>query len=232
MHPDRPSGTRPTRRRVPPGAFPLLLAIAAGMAMARPTSARAAVFELSGSGRFRPPAAELLARLPADLPFTRADLESGRWSFQARYDDAVPDGDPDPRVGRYVGAVQALRLVIGATTLELPAAQAALVVSDGADVASRESVRLQAQAVLPAGVLRFAWMQANQQARTADLRGPASALPGDALPPAARLAELAVAHAADRYLELRLDAPGAGAAPLLYLSTSQPAVASAPAATP
>jgi len=81
------------------------------------------------------------------VPFTRAELASGSWSFEARYDDSVPDSDPDPYVGRYVGAVRAFRLVIGATTLDLPVDQTEIVVSDGGgNFPNRESVRMELKA--------------------------------------------------------------------------------------
>lgn len=205
----------------------------AAAALAHPGVSFAAQFELAGSGQFKPPTAEQLARLPTDLPFTRSDLASGQWSFRVRYDDAAPDTDPDPLIGRYPGAVRAFRLVVGHTAVDLPVDQASLLVSDGgAGFANRESVRLQVLAALPAGLLRVSWVQINQPAAASDLRGTAGALASDALPPAAAMAALPVANAADRYLELRLDAPPTGSTPLLYLSSSQPQVTVSPTTAP
>lgn len=220
-------------RRRPSRRFPLATtALALASLLALPCSA--ATFTLSGSGRFKSPTAEQLSSLPANLPFTRADLASGTWSFQARYDDSVPDTDPDAYVGRYAGAVQAFRLVVGSTTMDLPVNQGEIVVSDGGQgFTQRESIRLEIKAPVAAGLLRMAWVQLNQQPAGVDLRGSAGVLRSDALPAAAAMARLAVANPADRFLELRIEQPGAAsAAPLLYLSTSQPTVTASPATAP
>jgi hypothetical protein len=74
-----------------------------------PATSAAAEVKLSGGGTFKPPSAEQLAALPADLGFSRADLASGNWSFSVRYDDSIPDKDPDPYVARYLGAIRAFR---------------------------------------------------------------------------------------------------------------------------
>ena len=76
-------------------------------------------------------------------------------------------------------------------------------------------------------------MQLNQQPAGTDLRGTAGVLRSDAMPAAAAMAQLPVANAADRFLELRIDQLGANnAAPLVYLSTSQPTVTSSPITAP
>ena len=211
---------------------PAALALAALLSL--PLVCNAAPFALSGNGRFKPPTAEQLAALPANLPFTRADLASGTWSFPARYDDSVPDSDPDAWVGRYVGAVQAFRLVVGSTAIDLPVSQSEIVVSDGGQgFTQRESIRLEVKAPVAAGLLRMAWVQLNQQPAGTDLRGIAGVLRSDAMPAAAAMAQLPAANPADRFLELRIDQPdAANAAPLLYLSTSQPTVTASPITAP
>ncbi|MBN9331209.1 MULTISPECIES: hypothetical protein [unclassified Comamonas] len=211
---------------------PAALALASLLSL--PLVCNAAPFALSGNGRFKPPTAEQLAALPANLPFTRADLASGTWSFQARYDDSVPDSDPDAWVGRYVGAVQAFRLVVGSTAIDLPVSQSEIVVSDGGQgFTQRESIRLEVKAPVAAGLLRMAWVQLNQQPAGTDLRGIAGVLRSDAMPAAAAMAQLPAANPADRFLELRIDQPdAANAAPLLYLSTSQPTVTASPITAP
>ncbi|TBR77030.1 MAG: hypothetical protein EPN64_04430 [Burkholderiaceae bacterium] len=197
-----------------------------------PRTSVAAEISLSGSGSFKPPSAEQLAALPAGLGFSQADLASGHWSFSVRYDDSIPDTDPDPYVGRYVGAIRAFRLVVGSSTVDLPVNQAQIVVSDGGlGFPNRESIRLQARATIPSGILRLSWIQVNQQPQGTDLRGPAGLLPSDALPAYAMVANLATASPFDRYLELRIDPPG-GSRPLLYLSSSKLSVTARPATAP
>lgn len=227
--PQRPASRRSLLAAV---LSPAALALASLLSM--PLACNAATFALSGSGRFKPPTAEQLAALPANLPFTRADLASGTWSFQTRYDDSVPDTDPDAYVGRYAGAVQAFRLVVGSTAIDLPVNQSEIVVSDGGQgFTQRESICLEVKVSVAAGLLRMAWVQLNQQPAGTDLRGSAGVLRSDALPAAAAMAQLAVANPADRFLELRIDQPGTtSAAPLLYLSTSQPTVTASPATAP
>ncbi|HJS03502.1 MAG TPA: hypothetical protein VJ832_08480 [Variovorax sp.] len=224
-----------TVRTAAPRARALLLAaplvLAAGTAMPRVSDA--AEFKLSGNGSFKPPSAAQLAALPVDLGFSRADLESGTWSFSLRYDDSLPDKDPDPYAARYVGAVGAARLVIGGTTLDLPAEQTEIVVSDGGGAfPNREMIRLEARMATPSGTLRLSWVQAHQQAKGADLRGPAGVLQGDALPAAAMLANLNTASAFDKFLELRIDRSAGDPTPLLYLSSSKLTVSAGPATTP
>ena len=222
-------------RAAAPRAMGLLMAaplvLAAGIAM--PRASAAAEFKLSGDGTFKPPSAEQLAALPADLGFSRADLQSGTWSFLMRYDDRLPDQDPDPYSARYVGAIGAARLVIGGATLDLPVEQAEIVVSDGGGAfPHREMIRLEARAATPSGTLRLSWVQANQQAKGTDLRGPAGVLQGDALPAAAVLANLNTASAFDKFLELRIDRSVGDPKPLLYLSSSKLTVSAAPATAP
>jgi len=193
----------------------------------------AAEIQLSGNGTFKPPSVEQLAALPGDLAFSRSDLASGRWSFTVRYDDGVRDTDPDPRVGRYAGAIRAYRIVIGNSVMDLPVDQACIVVSDGGGgIANRESIRVETSALLPAGRLRLSWVQVNQQAKGNDLSGPVGSLTGDALPTYSAIAHLATANAFDRFLELRIDRPGEDSKPLLYLSSSQLTVTANPATAP
>lgn len=200
--------------------------------LAMPQTSFAAEFSLSGSGTFRPPSKDQVANLPAELPFSRADLVSGRWSFSARYDDAAADADPDPYVGRFAGAIRSFRLVIGATTIDLPVDKAEIVISDGGSgFPGRESVRLQGQAMTSAGLLRLGWIQVNQQPNGTELRGPAGSLSSDRLPSAALMANLPVASAFDRFVELRIEPPGGGR-PLLYLSSSKLSVTAVPASQP
>lgn len=220
---------RPVRRSLLAAVLsPAALALASLLSL--PLVCNAAPFALFGNGRFKPLTAEQLAALPANLPFTRADLSSGTWSLQARYDDSVPDTDPDAYMGRYAGSVQAFRLVVGSTAIDLPESQSEIVVSDGGQgFTQRESIRLEVKAPVAAGLLRMAWVQLNQQPAGTDLRGKAGILRSDAMPAAAAMAKLAVANPADRFLELRIDQPGAtNAALLLYLSTSQPTVTARP----
>ena len=198
-----------------------------------PRTGTAAEIRLSGSGSFKPPSAEQLAALPADLGFSRTDLASGSWSFSVRYDDSLPDADPDPYLGRYAGAIRAFRVVIGSTAVDLPVDQAAIVVSDGGGgFPNRESIRLEAKALISSGLLRLSWVQVNQQPKGADLRGPAGLLPSDALPAYAMVANLATASPFDRFLELRIDRPAGESRPLLYLGSSKLSVTAGPAAAP
>ena len=201
---------------------PLISAVAVSVALfAAPLTSAAAELSLSGSGSFKPLTQEVLAALPNDLPFSRTDLASGQWSFTVRYETTAPDMDPDPHLGRYTGAIRSFRLVIGATTIDLPTDQAEILVSDGGGgFANRESVRLQGRVVTAAGVVRLAWIQANQQPAGADLRGPSGSLASDSLPAGALLAHLPTASPFDRFLELRIDPPGSAPRPLLYLSAS------------
>lgn len=212
----------------------LLSAAAVLMALfAAPLTGTAAELSLAGSGSFKPPTKEVLAALPADLVFSRADLASGRWSFSARYETTAPDVDPDPHVGRYTGALRSFRLVIGATAIDLPADQAEVLVSDGGGgFVNRESIRLQGRVATSAGVVCLAWIQANQQLTGADLRGPSGSLASDGLPPVELLAHLPTASPFDRFLELRIDPLGSAPRPLLYLSASTLSVTAGPEVAP
>ena len=225
----------PRRTQHRPGVawlpFTAALVLAAGFAM--PRTSTAAELRLSGSGSFKPPSAEQLAALPADLGFSRTDLASGSWSFSVRYDDSLPDADPDPYLGRYAGAIRAFRVVIGSTTVDLPVDQAQIVISDGGGgFPNRESIRLEAKALISSGLLRLSWVQVHQQPKGADLRGPAGLLPSDGLPAYSMVANLATASPFDRFLELRVDRPGGESRPLLYLSSSKLSVTAGPATAP
>jgi hypothetical protein len=205
------------------------LALAASLGFSQPASA--AEIDLSGTGAFKPPSAEQMARLPADLVFTRQDLASGRWSFLVRYEDRSSDADPDPYVGRYQGAIRKFQVTVGATTVNLPVDRAELVVSDGGlNFPNRESVRLEASEQTPYGVLRAGWIQLNQPPNQTDLRGAPGALPSDAMPEPSTVAKLGTPNAFDRFFLLRLDQPGGQSQPLLYISSSEVSVLTRPAA--
>lgn len=223
----------PTLHRAPlrTAATQLLFTAALVLAasMAAPRVSAAAEVQLTGSGSFKPPTTAQLAALPTDLGFTSSDLASGSWSFSVRYDDSMRDAEPDPHAGRYAGAISAFRLVIGSTTVDLPVAQAQIVVSDGGNgFPNRESIRVETKALLPSGLLRLSWIQINQQDKSTDLRGAAGLLANDALPASPVLANLAAASPFDRYLELRIDRPGGDPKPLLYLSSSRLSVTAGP----
>ena len=224
---------RRTKHRPKAACFLVTAALVLTASFAMPRTSVAAEVLLSGSGSFKPPSAEQLAALPAGMGFSRTDLASGNWSFSVRYDDSIPDADPDPYVGRYVGAIRAFRLVIGSTTVDFPVDQAEMVVSDGGGgFPNRESIRLEAKALISSGLLRLNWIQVNQQPKGADLRGPAGLLPSDALPAYPMVANLATASPFDRFLELRIDRPGGESRPLLYLSSSKLSVTASPATAP
>ncbi len=207
------------------------LVLAAGFAL--PQTSLAAEVSVSGSGSFKPPSAQQLAALPDNAGISRADLASGKWSFSVRYDDGMPDSNPNPYLGRYVGAIHAFRLVIGSTTVDFPVTQAQILVSDGGSgVPNRESIRLEATTSISSGLLHLSWIQINQKPQDTDLRGPTGVLASDALPPFTQVANLPTASAFDRYLELRIDSPGDGSRPLLYLSSSQLSVTASPATAP
>ena len=192
----------------------------------------AAEVELIGTGTFKPLPAERLAKLPVNLPFSKTDLASGTWSFQIRFEDRAADSDPDPYVGRYNGAIRALRLTIGTTALNLPVDRAEFIVSDGGlGFPERESIRMQASAQTALGALQVSWVQIHQTAQRSDLRGAPGILTSDALPAASLLANLANDRPFDRFLLIRVDSPSQEQ-PLLYLSSSQLNVSSRPAIAP
>lgn len=205
------------------------LALAASVGIVHPSAA--AEINLSGTGTFKPPSADQLASLPADLLFSRADLSSGNWSFFVRYEDGTSDADPDPFVGRYAGAIRVFRVTVGSTTVELPGVEAELTVSDGGfGFGHRESIRLEAKSSTPHGLLRVGWVQLNQISNRDDLRGAAGALTSDSLPVPSTIASLATSNPFDRFLQLRIDQLGGTSPPMLYLSSSKVAVSAGPAA--
>lgn len=184
-------------------------------------SGAAAEIDLSVSGTFKPPPAEQMANLPADIPFSQADLASGTWSFFMRYEDSVADADPDPFVGRYVGAIHRLRLTIGNTTMDFPIDRAELVVSDGGRSApNRESIQVEATSASSFGVMHAGWVQINQPPNRLDLRGSAGSLTSDALPDPSVMAHLTTSSLFDRFLLLRIDRANDETHPLLYISSS------------
>ena len=198
-----------------------------------PGSSAAAEIDLSGTGTFNPPSAEQVARLPADLAFSRSDLASGAWSFLVRYENRTSDADPDPYVGRYVSAIRVFRLMVGATTVDLPVERAELVVSDGgSSFPNRESIRFEASMPTPFGVMRVGWIQHNQPPNWNDLRGKPGLLVSDALPEPSVIANFATWSPFDRFLLLRIDPPGGQSQPLLYISSSRVSVLASPAAFP
>jgi hypothetical protein len=209
--------------------FVTALAFAASLGFSQ--TGAAAEIDLSGTGTFKPPSAEQVARLPADLVFTRQDLASGTWSFLVRYEERSSDTDPDPYVGRYKGAIRMFQLTVGATTVNLPVDRAELVVSDGGlGFPYRESVRLEASEQTPHGVMRAGWIQLNQPPSQTDLRGAPGVLPSDAMPEPSTVAKLSTHNAFDRFFLLRLDQPGAQSQPLFYISSSDVSVLTRPAA--
>lgn len=219
-------GSRPCALRH--GIFVFTLLIGTGFAQA----SAAAEVELTGTGTFKPLPPEGMAKLPANLPFTKTDLSSGTWSFQVRYEDRTADSDPDPYIGRYNGAIRAFRLTVGTTALDLPVDRAELIVSDGGlGFPERESIRMQTSAQTPLGPLQVSWIQIHQTAQRIDLRGAPGLLTSDALPAASLLANLPTNRPFDRFLLLRVDSPSQ-AQPLLYLSSSQLTVSARPVIAP
>lgn len=233
MEPGIQHRQRGTKQRLKAASFLLTAALALTAGIAMPRTSDAAEVKLLGSGTFKPPKAEQLAALPADLGFSQSDLASGNWSFSVRYEDSTADAEPDSYAGRYAAGIRSFRLIIGSTTLDLPVDQAAILVSDGGGgFPNRESIRVEAKALMPSGLLRLSWVQVNQQQKGTDLRGPAGVLPSDAMPPYSMVANLATANAFDRFLELRIDRPGGDPRPLLYLSSSKLSVTAGLATAP
>ncbi len=207
-----------------------VLGLVAAAAFAR-TSAAAEV-ELLGTGTFKPPTPERLTNVPADLPFSRADLASGTWSFATRYEDRTADSDPDPYVGRYVGAIRSFRMTVGAVTVDLPVDRAEIIVSDGGlGFPERESIQIQVSSKTPYGVIRVSWTQIHQTTSRTDLRGASGLLASDALPAPSMVANLPSDRPFDRFLLLRVDSP-TQVRPLLYLSSSSLSVSSRPVGAP
>lgn len=179
---------------------------------------RAATLEITGRGSFEVPPADQLARLPADAPFSRADLASGRIAFSFLLDDSVRDADADPYVGRYPGAVHRFTVTVGQSSVRLPDSDTELSVSDGGlGEVSRESIRARASMQAGRNALKVDWVQVNQQAATTDLRGAPGALPSDAMPPRATLVD---PTRFERSLVVELNAVRGQGRVLLYLKTS------------
>jgi hypothetical protein len=194
--------------------------------------AAAAEVLVRGDATFKVPAEATLAALPADAPVRAADLRGGTLSFELSYDDATPDADADPQTGRYERAIRAFRVRIGDTLLDMPVSSARLVVSDGGQGrVYRESVQFVADARAGGFTVQAGWVQLNQAAMTADLRGATGVLDGDRLPAPSRLVALPTSGEFDRVFYLRIDAQGDAARPLLYLSTSKLSVGLAGPAT-
>ncbi len=188
----------------------------------RSHSVAAAEIDISVTGTFKPPSAEQMANMPADTPFSQADFASGTWSFGVRYEDSTADADPDPFVGRYVGAIHGLRLTVGNTTVDLSTDQADLVVSDGGlSAPNRESIQFEVIALKPFGVMRVSWIQLNQPPNRRDLRGIPGSLTSDELPDPTIVANLTTSSSFDRFLLLRIDRANDASRPLLYISSSK-----------
>lgn len=220
--PSTPSPPRPRARVV------LCLLAAAAFAQA----SVAAEMELLGTGTFKPLPAERLATFPAGLPFSKADLASGAWSFAMRYEDRTQDSDPDPYVGRYLGAVRSFRLRVGASSVDLPVDRTEIVVSDGGlGFAERESIQIQATSTTPYGVMRVSWVQIHQTPGRTDLRGAPGLLASDVLPTPSLLANLPTDRPFDRFFVVRVDSPGQPQS-LFYLSSSTWSVSGKPFAAP
>ncbi|RPH46792.1 MAG: hypothetical protein EHM87_00930 [Burkholderiales bacterium] len=193
------------------------------------TPATAADVRLRGDAPFRVPAQAMLAALSPDAPVRAEDVRSGALSFELSYDDAVVDADPDPYTGRYDRAIRSFRVRIGETLLDMPVSTARLVVSDGGEGRMhRESVQVVADARAGAFTVQAGWVQLNQSAPTADLRGSAGVIDGDRLPAPGRLIAFPTSGEFDRVFYLRIDAVGAAGRPVLYLSTSRLSVSVAP----
>jgi hypothetical protein len=182
---------------------------------------------VSATGTLRAPSDGRATTWPSTVGFTAADVATGRWSMEVVLDRAARDTDPDPWVGRYIGAVRSARITLGDATLQLPAAAMQVTVSDGGLGAPwRESVRIEVAVPQPDGdVLRVAWVQLNPQATTHELRGAAGCLSGDALPAPAAYEALQAASPFDSFLLVRLDPPEAGARPRAYVASSIATVA-------
>jgi len=218
----------PVRRHTRPGPRPLaaralaaLGVLCAGL-LAVSAPVVAAEIRLRGDAPFKVPAETTLAALPVDAPLRAEDVRNGAVSFELSYDDAVGDADPDPWTGRYDRAIRAFRVRIGDTLLEMPVATARLVVSDGGQGRMyRESVEFVADARAGAFTVQAGWVQLNQAALTADLRGAAGVIDGDRLPVAGRLVAFPTSGEFDRVFYVRIDAAGGTGRPLLYLSTSR-----------
>lgn len=228
-----PAGPGPARTptgRMGPAALPAAMLCAAAFTGVAPVIA--AERAVHGEARFDPPAAATLAALPQGSPLSAADLASGRLSFEIVYDDAARDTDPDRYAGVYPDAIRAYRVRIGSAVLELPAATAALRVSDGGfGKAHRESIELLAGAWHGAWNLRVGWVRINQRATTEDLRGEPGSIPGDAIPDPVAMRSFQTSGAFDHVFFVRLDAAGGDLRrPVLYLSTSTLTVAPATAA--
>ncbi|MFZ4758067.1 MAG: hypothetical protein ACOYLX_07860 [Burkholderiaceae bacterium] len=212
------------------GLVRILLASACATALAITAAgpAEAAERVLRGEATFKAPAEAVIARLPAGSPIPIADLRSGTLSFEIVYDDAAPDAEPDAYGGRYPTAIRGYRVRIGSTTLELPSTGTELRVSDGGfGLTYRESVQLLATARHGDHDLRVGWVQINQRASTEDLRGPAGAIAGDAIPDPRTLVAFPTSGEFDRVFFVRLDPVTDPRRPALYLSTSTMTVAPA-----
>lgn len=198
-----------------------LMVLVSAMIALSSCAVNAAEIHLNVAGTFNPPGPEQTARFPNDGGISRADLATGIWSMSVVYDDAAPDVDPDPYVGRFSNAIKSAQFTVGGKTLELPVDRAQIIVSDGGQgFPFRESIKVVVQASLPAGTMRLSWIQLSSQARTTDLRGPSGLLKSDALPPFEQVAQFPTTQPFDRFLELRVDPVAGESKPLLYLSSS------------
>ena len=176
---------------------------------------------MAGSGTFKANAAVQAANLPAELPFSQADLASGLISFEIRWEDTAPDSASDIYEGVYRGAIKQFRVKIGNTELTLPVQEALIKVSDGGfGKVNRESVRIETAQSFGRFSLSAGWILNNEQASTADLRGAPGVLDSDQAPSAARLARFVASGPYDKaFFVVLKDSDSATLYPV-YINTS------------
>ena len=185
------------------------------------TPAQAAEYSVTGNGTFKPPAAALIASLPAQSPFSATDLASGTLSFSITWDDDVAYSNADPYSAIYPAAITQFLVKIGNTHIALPVAPSQIQVSDGGfGAVYRESIRLQTILVAPAYSLDAGWVLINQQPTTTDLRGAAGSLLSGALPTANQMAGFGASGPNDKAFYLILKTPGSEGRPAIYINTS------------
>lgn len=192
---------------------------AAALACLAAPAARAAESGVEGSGTFRWRPGEVV--LPPDSPFSAADLASGKVSFAIRWDDQTTDREPDPTLGVYPGAVRQFVLRIGGKEVTLPVEASRVEVSDGGQgAAQRETLRVEGARRFGDYVLTVGWLQVNEGAPKADLRGAAGALATDRLPDAGAAAAFKASGPFDRCLYVTLRWPGGNPVYPIWVQTS------------
>lgn len=200
-----------------------------GVTIAYAGNTLAAETGVTGQGSFRPPNAPIT--VPADSPFSAADLSSGRISFVIRWDTAAADRDPNLYRGSYAGAIKQFTVRIGATEIELAVNGAVIEVSDGGDVSHREFVKLQASQVLGAHTIKVGFMSLNEITKTGDLRGSAGRLAGDGLPNGEQLVAFQPTGRFDRGFFVTMNKNAEPRSFPIYLQTSDIEITSATTAT-